>query len=223
MNHGPRTFLAVAIACCVTALAGPAQASAACANEDLSPTADNVELVREALVCLHNEERQAAGSARLRPHAKLTASAQGHAEDMVARQYFSHDSLGGRDPFGRMRRAGYIGRGIVWNAGETIAWASGRYATPRAVMDAWMDSTSQRLTLLAPDFRDIGVGIAIGAPVERGPDASPATTFTIDYGWRTTATTLRACLKRAAKRRRAIRRLMRARCHGLARQGALKR
>ena len=222
MNHGPRTLLAVVMACCAVALAGPAQASATCANEDLLPTAENIELIRTALICLHNEEREAAGSARLRPHEKLMAAAGGHAHDMVARQYFSHDSLSGRTPFGRMRQAGYIGRGIVWNAGETIAWASGRYATPRAVVDAWMDSTSQRLTLVAPDFRDIGVGIALGAPVERDPGASPAVTYTVDYGWRTTVRTLRACLRRASRRRGAFRRMMRARCHGLARQGAIK-
>ena len=30
-------------------------------------------------------------------------------------------------------------RTIVWNAGETIAWSAGSYATPRAVMKAWME------------------------------------------------------------------------------------
>jgi hypothetical protein len=70
--------------------------------------------------------------------------------------------------------------------------------------------------MLAPDFRDIGVGIALGAPVERDADALPAVTYTVDYGWRTTERSLRICLRRAAKRRHApARRTMRARCHGL--------
>ena len=75
-------------------------------------------------------------------------------------------------------------------------------------MDAWLDATSQRLTLLAPDFRDIGVGVALGAPVERDPDAPPAVTYTVDYGWRTTARTLRAlpAPRGERKRRLAIRR-----------------
>ena len=91
---------------------------------------------------------------------------------MVAQGYFAHDSLSGQGPFDRMRSTGYIGPRIVWNAGETIAWASGAASTPQRVMNAWMNATTQRLTLLAPDFRDIGVGIALGAPVERAPDAA---------------------------------------------------
>jgi uncharacterized protein YkwD len=220
MNHGPRTFLAAVLACSLLALSGAAQASAACPNADTIPTAENLEEIRAAMVCLHNEARAKADVALLDPDARLTAAAQGHASDMVTQEYFAHDALSGRDPFDRMRREGYIGREIVWNAGETIAWASGSYATPQSVMDAWMDETTQRLTLLAPDFRDIGVGVALGAPVARDPDASPAVTYTVDYGWRTTERALRRCLRRAARRSGPQRRIMRARCHGLAARGA---
>jgi hypothetical protein len=75
--------------------------------------------------------------------------------------------------------------------------------------------------MLAPDFRDIGVGIALGAPVERDADALPAVTYTVDYGWRITQRSLRRCLRRAANRkRRPVRRLMRARCYGSVARGA---
>jgi hypothetical protein len=211
-----RTFLAL-LGTCIAALAGAAQASAACPNADALPTAENLEQIREAVICLHNEARAQAGVALLSADERLAAAADSHAHDMVAQGYFSHDAPSGLNPFDRMRRADYIGRRIVWNAGETIAWASGASATPRAVMNAWMGATSQRLTLLAPDFRHIGVGIALGAPVERAPDAAPAVTYTVDYGWRITARALRACLRRASKRTGPARRLMRAKCHGLAR------
>ena len=216
MNHAPRTSLAVVIAACAVALAGPAQASAACANADTLPTAENLSEIRAAMICLHNEARAQARVELLSRDRRLEEAAQRHAEDMVADGYFGHDAPSGVDTFDRMRRAGYISPRVVWNAGETIAWATGAYATPRAVMDAWMDSTTQRLTLLAPDFRDIGVGVELGAPVERDPGASQAVTYTVDYGWRTSERTLRACLRRAAKRRRAaVRRVMRSKCHGL--------
>jgi uncharacterized protein YkwD len=215
MNHGPRTFLVAVLACCVAALGGAAQASAACPNADTPPTAENLPEIRAALVCLHNEARAKARVAPLSRDGRLERAASRHATDMVEDGYFGHDTPSGIDPFDRMRRTGYLGRGIVWNAGETIAWGSGAYATPQAVMDAWMGSTSQRLTLLAPDFRDIGIGIALGAPVERAPNASPAVTYTVDYGWRTTAKALRACLRRAEGRRGRQRRVMRAKCHGL--------
>ncbi len=215
-----RVFLAV-VSTCVVALAAAVPASAACANEDAIPTAENLDLIREAVICLHNEARKDADVALLERDGRLATAADQHAQDMVADGYFAHDAPSGLDPFDRMRRAGYIGRGIVWNAGETIAWASGASATPRSVVDAWMDATTQRLTMLAPDFRDIGVGIALGAPIERDADALPAVTYTVDYGWRTTERALRICLRRAAKRRRApIRRAMRSRCYGLAGRAA---
>jgi uncharacterized protein YkwD len=221
MNHGPRTLTAVVMAACAFALTGAAPASAACANEDTIPTAENLELIREAVICLHNQARDEKKLAWLERDGRLTAAADRHAQDMVAQGYFAHDSLDGVDPFDRMRRTGYIGRGIVWNAGETIAWASGSYATPKSVVDAWMGATTKRLTMLAPDFRDIGVGIALGAPVERDPGAAPAVTYTVDYGWRITQRALRRCLRRAERRkRRPVRRLMRARCYGLIARGA---
>jgi uncharacterized protein YkwD len=193
---------------------------AVCPNEDAIPTAENLEEIRAAMVCLHNEARREADVALLSPDARLTAAAQTHADDMVSQGFFGHDSPAGVNPFDRMREVGYIGARTVWNAGETIAWAPGLLATPRRVMDAWMKATTQRLTLLAPDFRDIGVGIALGAPVERPPDAAPAVTYTVDFGWRTTARALRKCLRRAERSRRPLRRIMRARCHGLARDAS---
>ncbi|MGH2838085.1 MAG: CAP domain-containing protein, partial [Thermoleophilaceae bacterium] len=217
MNALSLRFLAVLAASCAFVLGGAAQASAACLNEDAIPTAENIEAIRTAFICLHNEEREKASAAVLRADSRLLTAAQKHAEDMVADGYFGHDTPDGINPFDRMRREGYLGRGFVWNAGETIAWASGSRATPRSVMDSWLDSTSQRLTLLAPDFRHIGVGIALGAPVERDPGASPAVTYTIDYGWRTSVRAMRRCLRRAENNRLAsVRRVMRAKCHGLA-------
>jgi uncharacterized protein YkwD len=195
---------------------GPAQALADCANADTIPTADNLPEIRTAVICLHNEARAKADVAQLERDGRLGLSAQRHADDMVTQRFFAHDDPTGIDPFDRMRRTGYIGPRIVWNAGETIAWAAGSFATPRAVVEAWMDQTSQRLTLLAPDFRDIGVGVTLGAPVEREPGASQAVTYTVDYGWRISERRLNACLRRAANRRRAaVRRAMRSKCHGL--------
>lgn len=217
-----RPFLAL-MSTCVALLAAAAPASAACANADTVPTAANLAEIRAALICLHNEARKARNVALLSADARLTTAAQAHADDMVAQRYFAHDSPSGLDPFERMRHTGYIGRGIVWNAGETIAWASGSLTTPRSVMNSWMRATSQRLTLVAPDFRDIGVGIALGAPVERDPNASPAVTYTVDYGWRTSERALRECLRRAANRSGPVRRVMRAKCHGLGGRVALDR
>ena len=217
-----RLFLALS-STCVALLAAAVPASAACANADTQPTAENLVEIRAALVCLHNEARAEAKVALLSRDGRLERSAQGHADDMVAQQFFAHESPSGTNPFQRMRATDYIGPGIVWNAGETIAWSSGSLTTPRAVTAAWMRATTQRLTLLAPDFRDIGIGVALGAPVERDPAASPAVTYTVDYGWRTSATRLRRCLRRAESQSGPLRRVMRAKCHGLGGRVSLDR
>ena len=216
MNYGAHKLLAVLAATCTFVLAGAAQAYAECPNADTIPTAENLEDIRAALICLHNEERAKGYVPALRSDARLTAAASKHAQDMVTTGYFGHDTPSGVNPFDRMRAEGYISRGVAWNASETIAWAVGPRATPRSVMSAWLEATSQRLTLLAPDFRDIGVGIALGAPVPREPGSMPAVTYAVDYGWRTSMRSLRRCLRKAERKRQStVRRAMRTKCHGL--------
>jgi uncharacterized protein YkwD len=163
--------------------AAPA-ASAACPGADARPTAATLDEARAALVCLHNEERRASGVPRLRANRVLAGTATAHAEDMVARHYFAYDTPEGADPFERLRGAGYIRRGFTWNAGENIAWATGDLATPRSIFSAWMERTGSRLTLLASDFRAVGVGIALGAPSLEHGELTSAVTYTVDFGKR---------------------------------------
>jgi uncharacterized protein YkwD len=81
----------------------------------------------------------------------LAAAAQGHAEDMKAKGYFSHTGQDGRSPFDRMRDAGYDYRA----AGENIARGQGG---AREVMTAWMTSPGHRANILNCDYRELGVG-----------------------------------------------------------------
>lgn len=217
MRHRIRVFSTVTAACCTVALAGAAPASAECADADTVPNADNVPAIRAAITCLLNEERQKAKVALLRSDARLLTSAQGHSDDMVARKFFAADTPEGVGPFKRMRQAGYITPDVFWNAGETLVWASGTYTTPRNIMYSLIEQPRERITLLAPNWRHIGVGVSFGTPVDRDPIATPAVTYTIDYGVRVSEKKRLACLRRAAKKRRtAHRRLMQAKCGGQA-------
>ena len=60
-----------------------------------------------ATLCLINAERRARGLAPLTANARLARAAQGHAADMVARDYFSHFSPSGSSFTDRLRRVGY--------------------------------------------------------------------------------------------------------------------
>ena len=50
-------------------------------------------------------------------------------------------------------------------------------------MQNWMSSAGHRENILDSRFRDVGVGIAVGAPAKV---AGPAGTYTTEFGYRVT-------------------------------------
>ena len=72
----------------------------------------------------------------------------------------------------RLRANGYGGG--RWAAGETLAWGSGDAATPHGVVAMWMVSPPHRAVLLDRDYRDAGIGVALGSPFggSRGESAT---------------------------------------------------
>ncbi len=170
-GRAPRLALAAAIvlgAATPAVAAGPrptpvATGAAACANTSLVPSAHDTAQVGGAIVCLINAIRTSHGLAPLAPSGALNASALGHSRDMVARDYFSHDTPSGVTPAERMQRHGMsCPNGCA--LGENIAWASGVYSTPSAIVQAWMGSPGHRANILDPVFRWEGLGVAEGSP-----------------------------------------------------------
>lgn len=86
---------------------------------------------------------------------------------MVSSDQFTH----GTNFAGRISAAGYVWR----SAGENIATG---YATPRAVVHAWMGSTGHCENILNPTFREVGTGIS-SRPVKGY--ATGAGTWTQDF------------------------------------------
>jgi uncharacterized protein YkwD len=183
----PRVLtLLVLCACALLSLPATSQAGgrskrAACANADVAPAPGNLAEVRAAVLCLHNGERAARGLPSLTENAKLRVAAEGHSQDMVAAQYFAHESPGGADMVDRILRAGYA-RNQAWSLGENLAWGSGRLATAAEIQRAWMNSPGHKANILRRQFREIGIGIAVGTPVAAsGQDGA---TYTADFGVR---------------------------------------
>ncbi|MEU4803503.1 CAP domain-containing protein [Actinosynnema sp. NPDC023587] len=104
------------------------------------------------VVDLVNEARSAAGCGPVKVDERAVTSAQGHSDDMSARDYFSHDTPEGVDFAQRMRAAGHPSPG-----GENIAKGQ---RSPEAVMKAWMNSDGHRRNILNCGFTTIGVGLA---------------------------------------------------------------
>jgi uncharacterized protein YkwD len=165
------------------ALAVPTFASA-CTGADVQPTAQNIATARAATLCLLNQQRASFGLGRLRAHRQLTVAAQSYAGDMVRGGFFSHVSPSGSTLEQRIRQGTrYLAGALRYEIGENIAWGQGALATPSAIVAAWMASPGHRANILRGAFREIGIGIAPGAPMA-GLAGDPAVTYTNEFGTR---------------------------------------
>jgi uncharacterized protein YkwD len=149
------------------AAAAPAHvpAVAACPNDGLVPTPQNLSLVREASLCLVNRLRAAHGVRPLLRNSALLTASQRHAEDMVRRRYFSHTTKGGLGYFQRLLRSGYRLPGRTPAFGEALGYDYGQRATPRAMLlNRVMLSALHHNWLMGARFQHLGVGAVAGPP-----------------------------------------------------------
>lgn len=111
--------------------------------------------VRSELLRLVNEERRQRGLTPLRLQHQLNFAAQSYAEDMLARDFYGHESPEGTTVMDRARAAGYRGR----MTGENLA---NGVESVDLVMQEWMKSEGHRKNILSRRFREVGFGVAIG-------------------------------------------------------------
>jgi uncharacterized protein YkwD len=157
-------------------------AGAACPNPSLPPAPDSLGAVAETTLCLLNGERADQGLAPLAANDRLATAAAAYAQDLVAGSYFSHTGRDGSGVFDRIERSGYLSPGAGWTLGENLAWGTGILGTAAEIQQAWMESPGHRANILRPQFREIGIGIAVGAPVPAG--GLEGATYTADFGVR---------------------------------------
>lgn len=155
-------------------------------------TGNRERLAQEALG-LVNAARAEEGLAELEMSDVLEDAAQGHAEDMLERDFYDHVTPEGQTPFDRFIEAG----GDRWAvSGENIATCSG-CATPadagrvRAFHEGWMQSPEHRENILSQGFDNFGFGIAgegreiyavqtFSGPGDTTPDGDAAETVTAE-------------------------------------------
>jgi uncharacterized protein YkwD len=128
-------------------------------------------------LALINAARARYGAPALRADPRLERAARRHSRDMVAHRYFAHDSRSGARFSARIARVGWMRGRARWRVGEDLAWGTGRAATPRAVLAAWLHSPAHRRVLLRRSYRVVGVGVAAGTPKGRA-----GRTYTADFG-----------------------------------------
>ncbi|WP_156727979.1 CAP domain-containing protein [Streptomyces apocyni] len=118
-------------------------------------TPSGLERTAAEVVALTNTERARAGLRPLSGEVRLTAAAQAHSADMIARDFYAHTAPDGSEPWHRAAAAGCPHRGI----GENIACGQ---RSPAEVVEGWMNSPGHRANILKPEFTDIGIGFAGG-------------------------------------------------------------
>lgn len=147
-----------------------AASAAGCANETLVPSASNTAQIREATRCLINQERARMGRKPLAASPALAAPAQSFATQMVKEGFFDHVSPTGSSLLMRVKHSRYVNKRsrARYKVGENIAWGLYELATPVQIIKSWLCSPGHRDNILDRRYRDIGVGVASGAPEDVG-------------------------------------------------------
>lgn len=180
VRHARLCTLTIAAALAIGALPATPAHAAACAHAAALPTPQQVVAARQAVDCLINAERQGHGLRAVRVSWHLHSAAQRHAQDMLARHYFDHNSPTGSTLYSRVRASGYLHRTRAFMLGEALAWGELQLGQPARLIDALMHSAEHRAIILDPRFRQLGIGLAVGVPV--AGDVNPGATLALDFG-----------------------------------------
>ncbi|MFN2612872.1 MAG: CAP domain-containing protein [Solirubrobacterales bacterium] len=171
--------IAIAAACLLAVPAPAPAATSSCADADALPLSVSQQTFNATITCVLNAERTSRGLRALRSNSKLESAAFGHSTSMRLGGYFEHNDPSGTTARSRVLASGY-GRGARrWTIGENLGWGESELGSPRALVATWMNSPTHRAVLLQPRFREIGVGVDWGSPID--PNASAAT-VTTDFG-----------------------------------------
>lgn len=103
-----------------------------------------------------NRERANRGLPLLKLNAELSRVARFKSQDMIDKNYFSHQSPTYGSPFQMMQKFGLR----FSAAGENIAYGQ---RTAEEVMRTWMNSAGHRANILSQAYTNIGIGVAKAA------------------------------------------------------------
>src|SRR5690606_5510957 len=107
----------------------------------------------DSLLQATNNHRARHGAGLLTINPKLTHAAQEKANDMRARDYWSHNTPEGNPPWVFIEKVGYS----YVKAGENLAYG---FQTSQAAIRGWMNSESHRENMLDPNYTEVGFGFA---------------------------------------------------------------
>jgi len=119
-----------------------------------------------------NEERVAGGLGNLALNSKLNSAAQTKADDMATRDYWSHNTPDGEQPWVFISGAGYS----YQTAGENLAYG---FDNSTEAVIGWMNSPGHKANIMNTSYVDVGFGIANAANYQ---GTGPQTIVVAMYG-----------------------------------------
>lgn len=108
-------------------------------------------LSKSRLLEATNEQRRKYGVSNLTVSEKLTQAAQKKSDDMTNRNYWSHNTPDGHEPWVFIDETGYK----YLKAGENLAYG---FDSSNNTITGWMNSPSHKANLISSDFTEVGFG-----------------------------------------------------------------
>ncbi len=183
------TRLALALVLVGSALAAGAADAGVHSGYGRTPATVSVQQISEVrdlrarVLAAINDLRREKGLSELRLNGALSQAALGHSFSMAKHGFFSHSGWNGSAFWQRIKPRYRPHPHSYWGVGENMVWASPGLSADQAI-EMWLASPPHRKNLLAPAWREVGLGAvrALSAPgVYEGLDV---TILTADFGVR---------------------------------------
>ena len=110
----------------------------------------------QQVLVLLNEIRAQHGLSGFSASIPLRSAARAHSADMLANDYFDHDSP---SEAWDVRIYRYVKSPLI---GENIAWGTGSYGTPEGIVSQWMHSATHRHIILTAGLHKVGLALTAG-------------------------------------------------------------
>ncbi len=121
-------------------------------------------VAERTLLISTNKSRQQDRKSPLADSPQLSQAAQAKANDMVARNYWSHAAPDGKQAWSFVDEAGYTYQVV----GENLAYG---FSSSDEVIRGWLNSPAHRENLLGSDYTEVGFGVAQSADFNKsGPE-----------------------------------------------------
>ena len=120
--------------------------------------------IEQSIIEITNSVREKDSLVGLNSNQKLKDAAESKAKDMVRRNYWSHTTPEGSEPWDFIKKNGYS----YATAGENLAYG---FNNGQNIVNAWLSSPAHRDNILNNEYAEVGIGTATATNFQDGGPA----------------------------------------------------